>query len=166
MLLFRSSTESVEKLWIALRGPASSYSDKRGSRLLHSAAAFTEGPRFHRVALIAKPQAFRPEYRLLARCASCDWFNAVPAGSVPRPRDVLMLKVMGVREQARCSRNKDSTYSIELICARDDDCDLAGNLSSVWSYAGSKTNQLIVGPQFTTSKVLRETYGERFLDRS
>jgi hypothetical protein len=27
----------------------------------------------------------------------------------------------------------------------------------------TKTNQLIVGPEFTTSKVLRDTYGERFL---
>jgi len=41
------STEPVEKLWIALRRPAPSCSPGGGFRVLHSAAAFTEGLLFH-----------------------------------------------------------------------------------------------------------------------
>jgi hypothetical protein len=41
------STEPVEKLWIALRRPAPSYSPGGGFRVLHSTAAFTEGLLFH-----------------------------------------------------------------------------------------------------------------------
>jgi hypothetical protein len=48
----------------------------------------------------------------------------------------------------------------------DDNCNVVANFFRFSHAQAAKTNQLIVGPQFTTSKVLRETYGERFLDRS